>query len=114
MRDAAEFGTLRVSDSGLGEVLDNWERTLSALCMAFAQELGVDVSVVRPHQVAEPQQKPQGSILGTQKTNIEQPHHPLENPRLVGRCTSTEVGYTNFRGGQQAIKKTREAAQRKR
>ena len=46
VRDAAEFGTLRVSDSGLVEVLDNWERTLSALCMAFAQELGVDVSVV--------------------------------------------------------------------
>lgn len=46
VRDAAEFGTLRISDGGLSDVLDNWERTLSALCMAFSQELGVDVSVV--------------------------------------------------------------------
>ena len=45
VREAVELGTIRQGDRGVGSVLENWERTLRASALHFAEELGVEVAV---------------------------------------------------------------------
>jgi len=50
VRDAAHAGTLRVADPEARDVCERWEQFLEYLALGLSQDLGGDVSVVRPRK----------------------------------------------------------------
>ena len=50
IRTAAGDGTLRSSDAGAREVAERWEQFIAHLCLGLGQDLGRDVTPVRPRK----------------------------------------------------------------
>lgn len=44
VRNSARDGTIRMTDSGVREVVDRWEQFIEYLCLALSQDLGAQVS----------------------------------------------------------------------
>jgi hypothetical protein len=50
VRDGARQGTLRASDAGVREVAQSWEQLVEYFALGLSQELGRDVTPVRPRK----------------------------------------------------------------
>ncbi len=61
VRDAGHDGTLRVADSEPREVCERWDQFMEYLALGLAQDLGADVSVVRPRRQSA-EQRVQGLV----------------------------------------------------